>query len=177
MLLSGTVFYMKTGEKLTKVLINYWQDQQTIQQLEFKRLRAELEEQEQINQETWQQVTDILNKIKEGEQEEQKAQRPTSNRIIKQASKSEINRTDPESEQYTDEFINSIYQSLTGTQTTKTKGKQKARCFKSRKTTITNLSSFNLSEAERNLLRRGLNFIPNTNKGTSSHNLTRLSPV
>ena len=34
------------------------------------------------------------------------------------------------------------------------------RCFKSRKTTITNLSSYNLSEAERNLLGRGLNFIP-----------------
>ena len=34
----------ETGEKLTKVLINYWQDQQTIQQLEFERLRAELEE-------------------------------------------------------------------------------------------------------------------------------------
>ena len=45
----------ETGEKLTKVLINYWQD--------------------------------ILNKIKEGVQEEQKARRPTSNRIIKQASK------------------------------------------------------------------------------------------
>ena len=74
--------------------------------------------------------------------------------------KSETNRTDPESEQYTNEFINSIYQSLTGAQTTKTKGKQKSRCFKSRKTAITNLSSFNLSEAERNLLRRGLNFIP-----------------
>ena len=43
----------ETGEKLTKVLINYWQDQQTIQQLEFERLRAELEEREQINQETW----------------------------------------------------------------------------------------------------------------------------
>ena len=77
----------ETGEKLTKVLINYWQDQQTIQQLEFEHLRAELEEQEQINQETWQQVTDILNKIKEGVQEEQKTRRPTSNRIIKQASK------------------------------------------------------------------------------------------
>ena len=77
----------ETGEKLTKVLINYWQDQQTIQQLEFERLRAELEEREQINQETWQQVTDILNKIKEGVQEEQKARRLTSNRIIKQASK------------------------------------------------------------------------------------------
>ena len=74
--------------------------------------------------------------------------------------KSETNRTDPESEQYTNEFINSIYQSLTGAQTTKTKGKQKARRFKSRKTAITNLSSFNLSEAERNLLGRGLNFIP-----------------
>ena len=74
--------------------------------------------------------------------------------------KSETNRTDPESEQYTNEFINSIYQSLTEAQTTKTKGKQKARCFKSRKTAITNLSSFNLSEAERNLLGRGLNFIP-----------------
>ena len=68
----------ETGEKLTKVLINYWQDQQTIQQLEFECLRAELEEREQINQETWQQVTDILNKIKEGVQEEQKAWRPTS---------------------------------------------------------------------------------------------------
>ena len=74
--------------------------------------------------------------------------------------KSETNRTNPESEQYTNEFINSIYQSLTGTQTTKTKGKQKVRCFKSRKTAITNLSSFNLSEAGRNLLGRGLNFIP-----------------
>ena len=74
--------------------------------------------------------------------------------------KSETDRTDPESEQYTNEFINSIYQSLTGTQTTKTKGKQKVRCFKTRKTTITNLGNFNLSEAERNLLRRGLNFIP-----------------
>ena len=69
------------------MLINYWQDQQTIQQLEFEHLRAELEEREQINQETWQQVTDILNKIKEGVQEEQKARRLTSNRIIKQASK------------------------------------------------------------------------------------------
>ena len=38
--------------------------------------------------------------------------------------------------------------------------KTKARCFKSRNTTITNLSSYNLSEAEKNLLRRGLNFIP-----------------
>ena len=74
--------------------------------------------------------------------------------------KSETSGTDPESEQYTNEFINSIYQSLTGTQTTKTKGKQKVRCFKSRKTAITNLSSFNLSEAERNLLGRRLNFIP-----------------
>ena len=54
------------------MLINYWQDQQTIQQLEFECLRAELEEREQINQETWQQVTDILDKIKEGVQEEQK---------------------------------------------------------------------------------------------------------
>ena len=69
------------------MLINYWQDQQTTQQLESERLRAELEEWEQINQETWQQVTDILNKIKEGVQEEQKARRPISNRIIKQASK------------------------------------------------------------------------------------------
>ena len=74
--------------------------------------------------------------------------------------KSETDRTDPESEQYTNELINSIYQSLTGTQTTKTKGEQKVRHFKTRKTTITNLSNFNLSEAERNLLRRGLNFIP-----------------
>ena len=77
----------ETGEKLTKVLINYWQDQQTIQQLEFEHLRAELEKREQINQKTWQQVTDILDKIKEGVQEEQKARRPTPNRIIKQASK------------------------------------------------------------------------------------------
>ena len=69
------------------MLINYWQDQQTTQQLESECLRAELEEREQINQETWQQVTDILDKIKEGVQEEQKAWRPTSNRIIKQASK------------------------------------------------------------------------------------------
>ena len=46
-----------------------------------------------------------------------------------------------------------------GTKASKTKGKQKVRCFKSRKTTITNLSSYNLSEEERNLLRRGLNFI------------------
>ena len=70
------------------------------------------------------------------------------------------NRTSPESQQYTREFINSIYQSLNGTKASKTKGKQKARCFKSRKTTITNLSSYNLSEAERNLLGKGLNFIP-----------------
>ena len=69
-------------------------------------------------------------------------------------------RTSPESEQYTQEFINSICQSLNGTKASKTKGKQKARCFKSRKTTITNLSSYNLSEAERNLLGKGLNFIP-----------------
>ena len=34
------------------------------------------------------------------------------------------------------------------------------RHFKSRKTTITNLSNYNLSEAERNLLGKGLNFIP-----------------
>ena len=70
------------------------------------------------------------------------------------------NRTSPESEQYTREFIDSIYQSLNGTKASKTKGKQKVRCFKSRKTTITNLSSYNLSEAERNLLGKGLNFIP-----------------
>ena len=69
------------------------------------------------------------------------------------------NRTSPESEQYTREFIDSIYQSLNGTKASKTKGKQKARHFKSRERTITNLSSYNLSEAERNLLRRGLNFI------------------
>ena len=73
---------------------------------------------------------------------------------------SSINRTSPESEQYTREFIDSIYQSLNRTKASKTKEKQKVRCFKSRKTTITNLSSYNLSEAERNLLRRGLNFIP-----------------
>ena len=70
------------------------------------------------------------------------------------------NRTSPEPQQYTREFIDSIYQSLNGTKASKTKGKQKARCFKSRKTTITNLSSYNLSEAERNLLGKGLNFIP-----------------
>ena len=70
------------------------------------------------------------------------------------------NRTSPESEQYTREFINSIYQSLDGTKAPKTKGKQKVICFKSRETTITNLSSYNLSEAERNLLGRELNFIP-----------------
>ena len=46
------------------MLINYWQDQQTTQQLESEHLRAELEEWEQINQETWQQVTDILDKSK-----------------------------------------------------------------------------------------------------------------
>ena len=69
-------------------------------------------------------------------------------------------RTNPESEQYTREFIDSIYQPLNGIKASKTKGKQKVRCFKSRTTTITNLSSYNLSEAERNLLRRGLNFIP-----------------
>ena len=37
--------------------------------------------------------------------------------------------------------MNSIYQSITGAQTTKTKGKQKVRCYKSRKTAITNLKS------------------------------------
>ena len=73
---------------------------------------------------------------------------------------STANRTSQESEQYTSEFIDSIYQSLNGTKASKTKGKQKARCFKSRKTTITNLSSYNLSEAGRNLLGKGLNFIP-----------------
>ena len=72
---------------------------------------------------------------------------------------STTNRTSPESEQYTRKFIDSIYQSLNETKASKTKGKQKARCFKSRKTTITNLSSYNLSEAERNLLGKGLNFI------------------
>ena len=72
----------------------------------------------------------------------------------------ETNQQNPESEQYTWEFIDSIYQSLNGTKASKTKGKQKARCFKSGKTTITNLSSYNLSEAERNLLDKGLNFIP-----------------
>ena len=70
------------------------------------------------------------------------------------------NRTSPESEQYTREFNNPIYQSLNGTKASKTKGKQKARCFKSRQTNITNLSSYNLSEAERNLLGKGFNFIP-----------------
>ena len=70
------------------------------------------------------------------------------------------NRSSPESEQYTWEFIDSIYQSLNGTKASKTKAKQKVRFFKSRKTTITNLSSYNLSEAERNLLGKGLNFIP-----------------
>ena len=70
------------------------------------------------------------------------------------------NRTSPESEQYTREFIDLTYQSLNGTKASKTKGKQKVRHFKSRKTTITNLSSYNLSEAERNLLGKGLNFIP-----------------
>ena len=54
------------------------------------------------------------------------------------------NRTSPESEQYTREFIDSIYQSLNETKASKTKGKQKARHFKSSKTTITNLSSYNL---------------------------------
>ena len=72
---------------------------------------------------------------------------------------STTNRTSPESEQYTRKFIDSIYQSLNETKASKTKGKQKVRCFKSRKTTITNLSSYNLSEAERNLLGKGLNFI------------------
>ena len=73
---------------------------------------------------------------------------------------STTNRISPESEQYTWDFIDSIYQSLNGTKASKTKVKQKVRCFKSRKTTITNLSSYNLSEAERNLLGKGLNFIP-----------------
>ena len=73
---------------------------------------------------------------------------------------STTNRTSPESEQYTREFIDSIYHSLNGTKASMTKGKQKARCFKSTKTAITNISSYSLSEAERSLLRRGLNFIP-----------------
>ena len=77
-------------------------------------------------------------------------------------------RTSPESEQYTKEFIISIYPFLNGTKAPKTKRKQKARCFKSRKATITNLSSYNLSEAERNLLRRGLNFI--------QHHLENIQP-
>ena len=44
------------------------------------------------------------------------------------------NRTSPESEQYTREFNNPIYQPLNGTKASKTKGKQKARCFESRQT-------------------------------------------
>ena len=78
---------------------------------------------------------------------------------------STTNRTSPESEQYTREFIDPIYQTLNGTKASKTKEKQKVRHFKSRKTTITNLSSYNLSEAERNLLGKGLNFIPTPPRG------------
>ena len=77
----------ETEEKLTKVLVDYWNDQKLAQGLEFECLRAELEEKEQIDSETWQQILEILEEIKDGVQEEQKARRPTSNRIIKQASK------------------------------------------------------------------------------------------
>ena len=78
---------MKQGEKLTKVLVDYWNDQKLAQGLEFEHLRAELEEREQINLKTWQQILEILERIKDGVQEEQEARRSTANRIIKQASK------------------------------------------------------------------------------------------
>ena len=80
----------ETAEKLTKVLVDYWNDQKVAQGLEFKCLRAELEEREQIDPETWQQILEILEKIKDGVQEEQKSWRPTTNRIIKQASKVQL---------------------------------------------------------------------------------------
>ena len=59
----------ETGEKLTKVLVDYWNDQKLAQRLEFERLRAELEKREQIDSETWQQILEILEKIKDGVQE------------------------------------------------------------------------------------------------------------
>ena len=77
----------ETAEKLTKVLVHYWNDQKLTQGLQFEHLRAELEEREQIDPETWQQILEILKKIRDRVQEEQKSQRPTANRIIKQASK------------------------------------------------------------------------------------------
>ena len=76
----------ETGVKLTKVLVDYWNDQKLAQRLEFEQLPAELEDREQIDSETWQQILEILEKIKDGVQDEQRSQRPT-NRIIKQASK------------------------------------------------------------------------------------------
>ena len=76
----------ETGVKLTKVLVDYWNDQKLAQGLEFEQLLAELEDREQIDSETWQQILEILEKITDGVQEEQKSQGPT-NRIIKQASK------------------------------------------------------------------------------------------
>ena len=66
--------------------MDYWNDQKLAQGLEFERLRAELEDREQIDSETWQQIVEILEKIKDGVQEEQRSWRQT-NRIIKQASK------------------------------------------------------------------------------------------
>ena len=128
----------ETGEKLTKVLVDYWNDQKLAQGLEFEQLQAELEEREQIDSETWQQSLEILEKIKDGVQEEQKLWRP-ANRIIKQASK--VRLIEPA------QSLNSIAGSSL-TQSTnpsmepkppKTKGKLKVRCLKSRKTTITNL--------------------------------------
>ena len=72
--------------------MGYWNDQKLAQGLEFECLKAELEEREQIDSKTWQQILEILEKIKDGVQEEQKSQRP-ANRIIKQASK--VRLTEP----------------------------------------------------------------------------------
>ena len=72
--------------------------------------------------------------------------------------KSQTNRTNTECEQHTRVLIDSIYQH--GSPATETKGRKKVRYFKNGKMSISNLSSYTLSKAERNLLGRGLNFIP-----------------
>ena len=82
-----------TAIKLTELLASHWEDQKLALDLEYQRLRTELEEKQICTEEQWNNIETILMKIKTEIEEESNRRRPKQ-RVIRQASKIRI--IDPE---------------------------------------------------------------------------------
>ena len=77
----------ETGEKLTNILIEYWENQVQEVSYEQERLKAELDERKELQEGQWEQIQEILDKVKNAVQEETSKRREQRDRPIKQASK------------------------------------------------------------------------------------------